>query len=351
MAAISDRPDRFVGVDLHKFTITLVCVDGMRKVVARRRLSNQDTLEIVSFLTSLGPLELTVEATASYEWFVRLVEPYARRVVLAHPGKLRVIAESTRKSDNLDARLLAEMLALGHIPESYRPTPRQREHRLLVRQRQYLQRKITGAKNKIRRLLSNHNLDREDLFTKAGQAALANMSLPGSDRFCVDQLVAQWKGFLQQLRETNRQLSLFAESGTQEEREDRCLLGSVPGVGVVTTDVILAELAGWRRFSSLKQVSAYAGFVPGQRESAGKRKNLHIEKTGSPLLRFVMVQAAWQLVKRSPRWRQIYERLKSRVGGKKAVIAVARRLLGVCFSVLKSRRDYCEPALAAAAVA
>jgi hypothetical protein len=241
--AVSDRPDRFVGVDLHKFTITMVCVDGTRKVVARRRMSNRDTLEIVEFLQSLGPLELTVEATASYDWFVRLVEPYALRVVLAHPGKLRVIAESTRKSDNLDARLLAEMLAMGHIPEAYRPTPRQREHRILVRHRQYLQRKITGAKNKIRRLLSNHNLDRDDLFTKAGQAALANMNLPDSDRFCVDQLVAQWKGFRQQLLATNQQLKAFAESGPREEREDRCLLGSVPGVGVVTTDVILAELA------------------------------------------------------------------------------------------------------------
>jgi transposase len=58
-----------------------------------------------------------------------------------------------------------------------------------------------------------------------------------------------------------------------------------------------------------------------------------------------MVQAAWQLVKRSPRWRAIYQQLKRRIGGKKAVIAVARRLLSVCVSVLKSRRDDCEQAL------
>jgi hypothetical protein len=72
------------------------------------------------------PQELVVEATASYEWFVQLVEPFAKRVVLAHPGKLRVIAESTRKSDNLDAKLLAGILASGHIPQAYRPTLRQR---------------------------------------------------------------------------------------------------------------------------------------------------------------------------------------------------------------------------------
>lgn len=345
MAAISDSACRYVGVDLHKQTITIAVVEGTRKLVSRKRFSNLQTDAIIAYLKSFMPFELVVEATASYEWFVQLVEPHARRVVLAHPGKLRVIAESTRKSDNLDAKLLAEMLASGHIPEAYRPTPRQREYRLLVRHRQYLQRKITGAKNKIRRLLSNYNLDRPDLFTKAGQVALAEMNLPASDRFCIDQLVSQWKGFRQQLLATNKQIRTFAESGSPEEREDARLLMTVPGVGVVTTDVILAELAGWRRFSSLKQVSAYAGFVPGQRESAGKRKNLHIEKTGSPLLRWVIVQAAWQMVKHSPRWRAIYERLKARISGKKAVIAVSRRLLGVCFSVLKHQAEYCEKAL------
>lgn len=339
----------FAGVDLHKHTITIVVVDAARKPVSRKRFSNLQTLQIVAFLKSLGPFQLTVEATASYEWFVQLVEPIATRVILAHPGKLRVIAESTRKSDNLDARVLAEMLALDQIPPAYRPTPRQREHRLYVRHRQFLQRKITGVRNKIRRLLSNHNLDREDLFTKAGQAALESMTLPAADRFCVDQLLAQWKGDLQQLRKVNAQLKTFAEEGSEKEQADRELIQSIPGVGTVTCDVLLAELAGWERFSSLKKVSAYAGLVPGQRESAGKRKALPIEKTGSPLLRWVLVQSAWQLVRRSARWRMVYEKLKSRIGGKKAIIAISRRLLGLCYSLLKSRKPYHERALEAKA--
>ena len=150
-----------------------------------------------------------------------------------------------------------------------------------------------------------------------------------------------------QLQHVNLQLKEFAATGSAQEQEDRTLLETIPGIGVVSTDVILAELANWRRFSSLKKVSSYAGMVPGQRESAGKRKSLHIEKTGSPLLRWVLVKASWQLVKRSPHWRAIYEKLKSRIGGKKAVVAISRRLLGVCYSVLKSRRPYMESTLAA----
>jgi len=120
-------------------------------------------------------------------------------------------------------------------------------------------------------------------------------------------------------------------------------LQSIPGVGVVTADVILSELADWKRFSSLKKVTAYSEIVPGQRESAGKRKALHIEKAGSALLRCVLTQAAWQLVRRPGYWAKCYLDLKSRIGAKKAITAIARRLLGVSDSLQKQRRPYVKP--------
>ncbi|WP_397571007.1 transposase [Schlesneria sp. T3-172] len=98
----------FVGVDLHKQTITMVAVNATRKVHSRKRFSNLDTAANVAHLKSLGECLVTVEATASYKWFVAAIEPHVKRVILAHPGKLRVVAQSARKSDNMDARVLAE---------------------------------------------------------------------------------------------------------------------------------------------------------------------------------------------------------------------------------------------------
>ena len=123
---------KFVGVDLHKNLIVLCVVDKARRVLDTRRLGCRETEAIAAFFAALGTFELVVEATASYEWFVQLIEPFADRVILAHPAKLRVIAESTRKTDKLDARVLAEFLALDMIPPAYRPTPRQRQHRRLA---------------------------------------------------------------------------------------------------------------------------------------------------------------------------------------------------------------------------
>lgn len=333
---------RFVGVDLHQQTITLAAMNAARKERVSRRFSNLQTEGIVNFLRGLGPFELTVEATSSYEWFVQLVEPLAQRVVLAHPGKLRVIAESTRKSDKLDATVLAEMLALDQIPPAYRPTPRQREHRALVRHRQFLTRRMTSARTKIRRILSHYNLDRKDLFTEVGREYLAQLTLLQADRFCVDQLTTQWEQLVLQRRAADQTLRDFAAAGSAQEQADRAILLTIPGVGIVASDVILAELAGPRRFSSLKDAVAYAGLVPGKRQSANKCKLLSIEKTGSPLLRWVLVQSAWQLVKRSPKWTAIFERLSRRIGKKKAIIAVARRLLTIAVTLLKKQEPYRE---------
>src|SRR5207237_7008434 len=127
-----------------------------------------DPDRIRTFFGKLGRFQAVVEATASYEWLWQLLEPLAERLVLAHPKKLRIIAESTRKSDKLDAQVLAEFLALDMIPQAYRPTPRQRQHRVLVRQRCYVQRRITSVKNKLRRILSDYNADRKDLFSSEG---------------------------------------------------------------------------------------------------------------------------------------------------------------------------------------
>ena len=91
-----------------------------------------------------------VKATASYEWFLKLVEPLASRCVLAHPGKLRVIADSTCKTDKIDAKILAEFLARDQVPQAYRPTPRERQHRVLARFRQWVKNKIVGVKCKLR---------------------------------------------------------------------------------------------------------------------------------------------------------------------------------------------------------
>lgn len=330
----------FVGVDLHQKVISICVVSEDRQVVCRQSLACAWEGKIREWFAQWAPFQVVVEATASYEWFVRLVEPLAERVVLAHPKKLRVIAESTRKSDKLDAQVLAEFLALDMIPEAHRPTPRVREHRTLVRQRVYVQRRITSVKTKIRRMLSNYNVDRSNLFSRSGLEYLAEVKVSAADRFVLEQLIEEWQQHHRRLLAIQKQLRAFAKQAPAAEREARAVLETIPTVGPVTIDVVLSELGDVRRFRSQKRAVSYAGLAPGRRESAGRAKQLGISKEGSKLLRWILTEAAWRLVGKTRYWGGIYERLRNRRGPKKAIVAIARRLLCVMVSMLQNGRRY-----------
>ena len=331
----------YVGIDLHKKTIVVCVMDQDRKVVGRRTLACGEVDAIRVFFAGLGPFRAVVEATASYEWLVALIEPLADRVVLAHPGKLRVIAESVKKTDKLDAQVLAEFLARDMVPEAHRPTPRQRDHRRLVRCRQYLKQTATALKNKIRRVLADADADRKDLFA-AGVwgAAVTAAGVTACDRFVLDGLHAQWVGVEQEVARVGRELKAFAASAPPKEAEARAKLGTIPGVGAATVDVVVSELGDVGRFTSVKAVCAYAGLVPRVRQSGGKGKDLGITKQGSPLLRWALVEAAWRVVRQSAAWRRVYDGVRKRAGGKKAIVAVARRLLTVMAAMLRDGTNY-----------
>lgn len=335
----------YVGIDLHKKTISICVVSQARQVLDRKRFYCSAPDRIVAFFESLGPFQAVVEATASYEWLFNLLEPLSERMVLAHPKKLRVIAESTRKSDKLDAQVLAEFLALDMIPQSHRPTPRQRSHRVLVRHRFYIRKRQGGTRTKIRRILSNYNADRPDLFTVRGLAYLKGVAVSAADRIVLDDLTEEWHAFCRRLKAVEKELHLFAKKAPAREAEARAALDTIPGVGAVTVDVVVSELGDVSRFRSQKRVCAYAGLAPGQRESAGRSKSMGITKEGSRLLRWALVEAAWRFVRYTKRWRMIFEALAARRGKKKAIVAVARRLLCVMTAMLQSGRPYRHAAI------
>jgi len=343
---------KYVGVDLHKKSISIcvVVLDGRkRKVLVRKRFACQEVDGICQFFRELGTFQVVVEATASYEWFAGLVEGLADRVVLAHPKKLRIIAQSKCKTDKIDAWVLAEFLALDMIPEAYRPTPRQRQHRALVRYRYYVQKRTVSVRNKMRHILANYNADVKELFTARGLAYLREQNVSAADRFVLNHLLEEWREHRRRLEEADKQLETFAKGAPLAEKEARQVLATFPLLGPVTSDVVLSEVGDVKRIRSLKRAGSFAGLAPGFRESAGRRKEQGITKEGPRLLRWAMIQLAWRVVGRTAYWNNIFAKLEHRVGKKKAVVAVARRVFCVIMSMLRSGQAYRTPGSQAAA--
>lgn len=337
---------KYVGIDLHKKTIAVCVVNKERTVLMRQRFLCLDVKRIVAWFQKLGEFEFVVEAMGTYDWLVDLLEPLAQAWVLANPGKMRVIAETAKKTDRVDAQTLAEFLALGMIPRAYRPPARIREHRKLVRFRVQCRQRVSRLKCQIRFLAATYNADHRQLFQPEYLEDLQQRpDLSAADRFILEQRLLDYEEALQRMKTATKHLQQFAREGSEAEQRQREIVQSAPGFGAVLSEVVLAELGDASRFGSLKHATAYGGLVPGTRESAGKGKELGITKRGSRLLRWAMVEGAWIAVLNSPRWRGIYEALKKRRGAKRAIVAVARRLLAVLVSMLKSGTKY-RPSLA-----
>lgn len=332
---------KYVGIDLHKKTSVICIVNKERKVLQRHKFSNSDMVGMAQFFKELGPFEFAVEASGSYEWLVNLLAPLAQSWVLVNPSKFLLIAKTTKKTDRHDAQQLAEFLALGMLPKSYYPSPKEREHRQLARYRAQCRRRINQLVCRIRQVATRYNADCADLLKSEVMEEFQKRSdLSDADRFVLKHLVNEHRHAEEVLEVALAELRSFAGNDTTTRQREREILQTAPGVGSIISDVVLAELGNVQRFASIKDVSAYAGLVPKLDESGDKSKQLSITKAGSKLLRWAMVQAAWQAIHRSVRWSAVYEGIKKRRGGKRAVIAVARRLLGVLVSMLKSDQEY-----------
>jgi transposase len=331
---------RYAGIDLHKRSLTVCVIDKETGETFTSRFTCQDEAGILAFFKKQCPFEAVVEATATYEWLWVLLEPIAERLVLAHPKKLRIIAESKKKTDRFDARNLAWMLSQDEIPEAHRPTPRQREHQHLVKHRHSLRRQGSRLKIQIRSILAARNLDRPDVFTARGGLCVAELDIPQSERFRIQELLCLLKVIGEHIRTADQELKKFREAGTEAQKESHAIVQSVPGVGEVVADVVLATLGDVSRFPSIKKVTSYAGLVPGVRESDRKRRDLGITKEGPRILRWALIEAAWRAVQYSSHWATVFQRIARTRGKKRAAVAVARRLLGVIYTLLKKGERY-----------
>jgi transposase len=153
--------------------MTVCVIDKTTRETFGRKLSCEASEEIVQFFRDLGEFEAVMEATATYEWLWEILEPMARRLVLAHPKKLRIIAESMKKTDKHDAYLLAWLLSQDSIPEAHRPSPRQRQYQHLVRHRVSLVRQRVRIQLQVKSIFAARNINARGLFRKVDPRDLA----------------------------------------------------------------------------------------------------------------------------------------------------------------------------------
>ena len=329
---------RSIGMDVHRtFAQIAVVEDGLCRDEGKVGVRPED---LRAWAATLEPDdEVALEATTNSDAIANLLRPLVARVVVSNPRKTRAIAEAKVKTDKVDARILAQLLAADFLPETWVADDRTRRLRRLVVRRSHLVRQRTRLKNQVHAVLARNlapTCPHADLFSGVGRRWLATQDLPADEVRCVEALVRQLDFHGDELALLERDLAVEAIDDPVVAR-----LMTVPGVDVTVAMAVVAAVGDFSRFSSPDKLVCYLGFNPKVRQS-GKSPAVHgrITKAGPAQARGMLVEAAFAACRTPGPLRAFYRRVKDRRGWQIATVAVARKLTVLCWHLVTKDEDY-----------
>jgi len=333
----------YVGLDVH-YRMSTICILNQNGQKIKQETIRGGWPKLLARMAELDrPFAVCFEASCGYGYLFDRLTKLARRVVMAHPGKLRLIFRAAHKNDRVDAEKLAKLLYLDEVPAAHAPSMDVREWRELIEFRRRLVDKQTGCKNQLRCLVRTNGLRApRGLWTRKGIAWLAAQAWPTlSSQVRCELLLDDYAAHVAKIRKVTRLLDQMAM-----RHPGVTLLRTIPGVGARTAETVMAYIDNPRRFARSSQTACYFGLVPRQDASGGVNRLGHITKQGPPTARKYLVEAAWQAVRRSPKVRARYERILDGQPRRRkiALVAVAQWLVRCMQSMLTTGEVWREAA-------
>ena len=329
---------RSIGMDVHRsFAQIAIVEDGLCRDEGKIGVKPE---ELRAWAETLEPDdEVALEATTNSDAIATLLRPLVARVVVSNPRKTRAIAEAKVKTDKVDARILAQLLAADFLPETWVADDRTRMLRRLVMRRTHLVRQRTRVKNQVHGILARNlvpTCPHSDLFSGVGQRWLATQALPADEWRSVEALLRQLEFHGDELAQVDRDIALEAIDDPVVAR-----LMTVPGINVTVAISILAAVGDFGRFEDPARLVSYLGLNPRVRQSGnGPAVHGRITKAGRAQARGMLVEAAFSASRAPGPLRAFYRRVKDRRGFQVATVATARKMIVLCWHLVNKNEDY-----------
>jgi transposase len=335
-----------IGIDVHKRESQICVLGSDGEVIEKRIATTRDRFR--DFFGKLSKAKVLLESSTEAEWVARVLEELGHDVIVADPNFLPMYGSRSKriKTDKRDARALADACRLGAYRPAHRRSEMQRErhHRLLVRE------KLVHMRVKsiqiVRSLLRQHGIGipggRPETFT----ARVSTVEIPTDVRELLAPILSALANIEKQIEGVEERINGIAKEDPATRR-----LMSVPGVGAITATSFVAMIDTVERFENPAQVGAFIGLVPGEHSSGDSKHRTRITKNGPRMLRSLLVQAALVLMRAratpAPTLKEWAERIKARRGGKVARVALARKLAGVMFAMMRDETNFVDQRQAA----
>lgn len=320
-----DRVTVSVGLDYHQRSVQVCVMDATGRVLANRGCAN-DAAAIASVVERHGErVHAAVEAcSGAADLADELVTRRGWSVHLAHPGYVARMKQSPDKTDFTDARMLADLVRVGYLPQVWLAPQEVRELRRLVRYRQQLVGQRRNLKLRVGALLRDGRVAQPPGCTWTARwiawlQTAAALSL--QSRWIVERQLVRFAQIEQDIRAVEKRLAEVTAGDVQVDQ-----LLDQRGIGLITAVTLRAEIGRFDRFGSGKQLARFCGLSPRNASSGQRQADAGLIRAGNPALRAVLIQAAHRLVRYEPRWSRLASSLQRR--GKPTcvtVVAVANR--------------------------
>jgi transposase len=335
--------NRYVGIDLSKRTYQCMILD--EKAKNQQFNGKTDEVGLERLATRLNQDDLVgIEAGNNAFNLARfLMTRVGCQVVILNPGKLKMIYQSLKKTDKEDALQIARLLQrnpVEELPTVPLPTKKEEEERAIVSELIRYKADRTRYINRLHSVFLDAGITtitKADLKTVANREKNVSSLLTGrylNEATRLVGMVASCEEIIDQLEEETKKY-LESEKNTE-------ILMSVPGVGPSTALAFIAFVGDGSRFENADQVANYVGLTPRVDSSGETHRMGSISKRGCAYLRRAIVLAAWALIrsKNGGPFKQVYQDLITRKPKAVAIIAIARRLIKLLYTLVKNGTYY-----------
>ena len=326
-----------IGCDFHPGFQQLAIFDNRTGEIREKRVQNPE--EARTFYASIeGRALVGIEACGYTQWFERLLAELGHELWMGDAARIRASVVRAQKTDQRDAEHILTLLLEKRFPRLWVPSAEQRDVRQLLVHRHSLVRTRTRVKNQLHALALNQGVQKKrQLWSKAGRDQLEKLALLPYAAERRDELLKQLDTLELQIAQLTKRVETEAE-----KRPEAVLLMTHPGVGPQTALAFVLTIGDVKRFENAKRVASYVGLIPSEHSSGGKQRLGHISKQGSPLLRFLLVEAGQSAAKGDPDFKRAYVRLAIKSSRSKAKVAIARRLATRLYWMLRTGKTYAQ---------
>jgi transposase len=326
----------YVGVDLHKETSWFYTVDDHGKKISSKNISNKPETLKRFFKQIPKPFILAVEATYNWYYFVDIAEQSAEKVYMAKSYELKAFAKRHKKTDKIDARLIANILQKGFLPVVTIADQHTRQVRELLRYRINL---INDRSRNIYRLKSL--LDKLGFESNGDFTTYKRLKNIATDK--IPEIYASLvKNYIERITDLTKKRLVIEKEVIAISYKDPDMLNlmSLPGIGSFSAALIKSGIIDISRFSTFNRLCAYAGLAP--RVSASANKTFHgpLNINRRKYLQWILLESVFHFIKTIPTIEEKYIELKQRKGHNTAKVASAREMLKIIYHVLKEQRPF-----------